>query len=123
MALSEGGVSAGPEVWVKTEFGAGYLGKIWVFVDDGLEQFHSVLTSKRRESSDHLMEKTAQAPPIHIHSMSHLLHDFWREVLRSPADRVGSLLVLQDLAQPEVSKLDVSDSINDDIFWFKAVYS
>lgn len=123
MGLSEGGVSAGPEALAKTEYGAGYLGKIWIFVDDGLEQLHSVLTSKGRESSDHLMQKTAQAPPIHIHSMPHLLHNFWRKVLRSPADRVGSLLVLQDLAQSEVSELDVSDSINDDIFWLKAVYS
>lgn len=122
MALSEEGVSADPEVWVKTEYGAGYLGKIWVFVDNGLEQLHSVLASKGRESSDHLMQKTSQAPPIHIHSMPHLLHNFWREVLRSPADRVGSLLVLQDLAQSKVSELDVSDSINDDVFWLKAVY-
>lgn len=123
MGLSEGGVSIGPEVLAKTEYGAGYLGKIWIFVDDGLEQLHSVLTSKGRETSDHLMQKTTQAPPIHIHSMSHFLHNFWREVLRSPADRVGSLLVLQDLAQSKVSELDVSDSINDDIFWLKAVYS
>lgn len=69
------------------------------------------------------MQKAAQAPPIHIHPMSHLLHDFWCQVLRSPADRVSSLLVLQDLAEPEVSELDVSDSINYDIFRLKAAYS
>ena len=100
-----------------------YLGKIWVFVDDRLEQFHSVLTSERRKSSDHFVQKTAQAPPINIHSMAHLLHNFRSKVLRSPADGVGSLLVLQDLAQPEVSKLDVSDPVDDDIFRLEAVYS
>lgn len=100
----------------------GYLGKIWVFVDDRLEQLHSVLTAEWRKTSDHFVQKTAQAPPIHIHSMPHLLHDLRSEVLGSSADGVSSLFILQDLRQSKVGEFDVPYSIDDDIFWLEAVY-
>ena len=42
--------------WVKTSSTENYLWKIRIFINNGLKQLHSVLISKRRKSSNHLMD-------------------------------------------------------------------
>lgn len=63
-----------------------YFFKVYIFIDDRLKEFHSVLVVIWREPSDHLMNETTKAPPIHIDSVPYFLYDFGSQVLRRAAD-------------------------------------
>ena len=96
-----------------------YLGEVWVFIDDGLEQFHPVFVSEWGESCDHLVDEASQTPPVDIDLVSHLLDDLWGQVFGGAADGGGCLVLAEDLGQAEVSQLDVAVLVDDDVFGFQ----
>lgn len=97
-----------------------YLMQLWTLVDNGLEEFHTVLAAERRESADHFMYETGKTPPIYISPVSDLLDDLRRKVLRCPANGGGAFFVLQYLGEPKICEFDVSALINDHIFRLEA---
>lgn len=66
------------------------------------------------------MNKAPKAPPIDFGTMSLFSDDLRGQVLRGPADSLCFLfLAFQNFRQTEVSQLDVSSLINDDVLRFK----
>lgn len=78
------------------------------------------MTFKRRIAQDHLIDETAQTPPIDVNTMACLTDHLRGQILRSATNRKSTLLFGKDLAQSEICKLYVSDVVKDDVFGFKA---
>jgi hypothetical protein len=71
-----------------------YLVQIGILVDYCFEELHAVLAAEGREPADHFVDQASQTPPVDVDSMANLLDDFGSQVLRSPADGIGGLLVV-----------------------------
>lgn len=65
------------------------------------------------------MYETTHTPPIDVDTMTFFSDNFWCKIFRSTADRRGKLLRREDFRQSEVSELDVSLFVNDDILWLE----
>lgn len=61
------------------------------------------------------MNKAAEAPPVHVNSVTHFFNDLWRQILRSSTNWSGWLLLPENLRQSKICEFDVTNTINDDI--------
>ena len=75
----------------------------------------------RREPGNHLVDETAETPPVDVDSVSDFLDDFGRQVLRSAAYGHGhAIFWIEDFGEPEIGQFDVSVIVNYDILRFQA---
>jgi hypothetical protein len=66
------------------------------------------------------MNETAETPPIDINTMTHFLNDFWSQIFWCSTDGHGdTVLAVEYFGESEVSKFDISLTINDNIFGFQ----
>jgi len=52
--------------------------------------------------------------------MPHFFNDLRGQVLRSSADRGGCLFSGEDLRETEISQFNVTNFVDDEVFWFQA---
>ena len=57
-----------------------------------------VASVEGRETDDHLVGQDAESPPVYRERMAFLLQDFWCQVFGSTAERVGLLILFEDLS-------------------------
>ena len=90
-------------------------------VEDGLEEFESVLAFEGREAGDHFVNDASETPPVYAFAVSLFLDHFGGEVLGGPANRHRLfVLVEQGLAQSEVGHLDVPAAVEQHVLGFEA---
>lgn len=98
-----------------------YMLEVGVRVYDLLEQFHSVVALKWRESRQHFMNKAAQAPPVDLNPMPLFSYDLGGQVFGSAAHSLRLLLVaFQYFGESEVRELDVARFVYDDVLGLEA---
>lgn len=78
-----------------------------------------VLCVERRQSTDHLVEHSAQAVEVDLISVALSQNHFWSHVLDRPTKSCVIPELPLNLGQAEVSQLDVSIKVNQDILRFQ----
>ena len=72
-----------------------------------------------RETDDHLVRQNTEGPPVDRERMTLLGQYFRRQVLWRSTERIGLLILLKDLGQPEVGQADVAIFTHENVFWLQ----
>lgn len=78
-------------------------------VEDGFEEFHSVLAAKGGKTGDHLVDDAAEAPPVDCSVVALLFDNLGSQVFRGAADRHCFLILkVEGPGQSKICKFYVA---------------
>ena len=84
-----------------------------------LEDLVRIIRHERGSSIDELVHEDAEGVPVHGMRVALVLDDFWSDVLRCAAERVGPLMLGHRLDEAKVGKFDVSVVSHQDVLGFQ----
>jgi hypothetical protein len=93
------------------------IGEFYFSFNNFLVDHHRVVIIEGVNSYKHFVEKDTESPPVDGFRMTFVKNNFGREVLRGSAEGVS--LSIDDLSKTEVSQLQITVCINQNVFRFQ----
>jgi len=78
-----------------------------------------VSVHERRSPGHHFINKDPERPPVDCKAVAFHVQNFWRQILSSSTKRLGILIWLEELGQPEICQFNVSLLIHQNVFRFQ----